>query len=680
MNSAHPSSLGRITWPRKLIGVAALLLLFSFCLAPRAGAAMYYVAPTGSDSAAGTQAAPWRSIQRAVNAAQAGDVISIQAGVYREQVRLSGRNGTPTNWITVRPFEGDDVIIDPSTPVSGWVRLAGNLYISGPIGFGSSGVRTLWNGPTALIRVDRLSELTADGTFWVDSANDRVRIFSSTDPSVATYTASRGDERALSIVSASYIRVDGLIVQHGASGVVIGTTDQADVPDTTQIELRNLTVQSNAEYGIVPSGSPQNPTTSIRIDGAVVRDTRSSRSGTSLSGDGIRLLSRTTTSHSRDVTIEACRISRSARHNVNLADGWSDITVRHSVIADGGLGGAPSAGIRIAGSGVQCEGNEISGAAQDGIDVASPAANVVLVRNLIHENHLGVTVHSPSSAGAILIANVIRDNRSSGIRVDRGQHLAIVNNTLVQNGDDAVVLVGSGHVVKNNLIASGGQRALVLDPGSTTDHNLLFQSHPGQEPLIQSGGIGMTLVGYWSATGQELHGVEADPVLVSGPTGAFQPTVASPAIDRGEDLGVQTAAAIDYRLRQRPIGSAWDIGAYEYDPRDPPVPSAVPRIIISMSRYPETAQHTRDAQAAGKPRILTLDRPGAAARRMESLRGYPKVPGKDLDEYPPAMFKEGGRGADVRAVTSADNRGAGSSMSHQARPFADGQQVELVVE
>ncbi|MEO7495565.1 MAG: right-handed parallel beta-helix repeat-containing protein [Massilia sp.] len=44
--------------------------------------ATYYVSPTGSDSAAGTLAAPWRTIARAQTAATAGDTVYFRGGTY----------------------------------------------------------------------------------------------------------------------------------------------------------------------------------------------------------------------------------------------------------------------------------------------------------------------------------------------------------------------------------------------------------------------------------------------------------------------------------------------------------------------------------------------------------------------------------------------------------------------
>ncbi|HEX6291760.1 MAG TPA: RHS repeat-associated core domain-containing protein [Herpetosiphonaceae bacterium] len=109
------------------------------------------------------------------------------------------------------------------------------------------------------------------------------------------------------------------------------------------------------------------------------------------------------------------------------------------------------------------------------------------------------------------------------------------------------------------------------------------------------------------------------------------------------------------------------------------VHNTCPVVQIPRSRYPETAKHIEDAQAAGHPSELTIDRGGAKANRSESLKGHPTVPGKDRDEYPPAMFREGGSGASVRPINPSDNRGAGSCMSHQCSAYPDGTRVRIEV-
>ncbi len=100
---------------------------------------------------------------------------------------------------------------------------------------------------------------------------------------------------------------------------------------------------------------------------------------------------------------------------------------------------------------------------------------------------------------------------------------------------------------------------------------------------------------------------------------------------------------------------------------------------IARSRYPFTADHVIDAVASGEPGILHIDRAGADANREASLRGIPTRAGYDRDEYPPAVSREGGSGADVRYVPSSDNRGAGTVMGERLSPYCDGQRFRLRV-
>lgn len=101
--------------------------------------------------------------------------------------------------------------------------------------------------------------------------------------------------------------------------------------------------------------------------------------------------------------------------------------------------------------------------------------------------------------------------------------------------------------------------------------------------------------------------------------------------------------------------------------------------VISKSKYPESAQHILDAQAAGHPSTLTIDRPNAASRRAASIGKYPREAGKQPDEYPPAMFLEGGAGASVRNITAGDNMAAGASMGNQLRKYKDGCKATITV-
>jgi hypothetical protein len=90
--------------PRFLIAHTALFVAFlSFGSASPLLAAEWYVAIGGSGQ--GTAAAPFGTIQAGLNAAQAGDIIHIGPGTYKEAVS-SVRNGSASKRITLRAWSG----------------------------------------------------------------------------------------------------------------------------------------------------------------------------------------------------------------------------------------------------------------------------------------------------------------------------------------------------------------------------------------------------------------------------------------------------------------------------------------------------------------------------------------------------------------------------------------------
>ncbi|MCP3746692.1 NucA/NucB deoxyribonuclease domain-containing protein [Paenibacillus sp. A3M_27_13] len=97
------------------------------------------------------------------------------------------------------------------------------------------------------------------------------------------------------------------------------------------------------------------------------------------------------------------------------------------------------------------------------------------------------------------------------------------------------------------------------------------------------------------------------------------------------------------------------------------------------AKYPETAQYIKEAIAAGKSPVCTIDREGADHNRELSLKGVPTKKGKDRDEWPMAMCTEGGEGADIKYISPKDNRGAGSWVGHKLEEYIDGTKVEFII-
>jgi hypothetical protein len=122
---------------------------------PAAAAAVHYVAPNGSDSAAGTSAAPWATIAHAQSVATAGDTVYFRGGTYAythataacssqtarvDAITLSksGTSGNPIRYwaypgeTPVFDFSGmtDDCRIKGFDVTGGWIHLKG-LIVTG---------------------------------------------------------------------------------------------------------------------------------------------------------------------------------------------------------------------------------------------------------------------------------------------------------------------------------------------------------------------------------------------------------------------------------------------------------------------------------------------------------------------------------------------------------------------
>jgi len=76
------------------------------------------VSPSGNDSAAGTAAAPYRTLTKAASAAAAGATIVLRAGTYHESVAVYKR-------VTIQSWPGETVWLDGSVPVNDWAASNG---------------------------------------------------------------------------------------------------------------------------------------------------------------------------------------------------------------------------------------------------------------------------------------------------------------------------------------------------------------------------------------------------------------------------------------------------------------------------------------------------------------------------------------------------------------------------
>lgn len=111
------------------------LLIFLAASAKQANAQTWYVSPTGSDSADGRSAkTPFRTLQKAADGVNPGDVVLIGEGTYTNNDLSDGgavlnvrKSGTKDAWITWKAAPGAKPVINPK----GWggIQVTGSYHI-----------------------------------------------------------------------------------------------------------------------------------------------------------------------------------------------------------------------------------------------------------------------------------------------------------------------------------------------------------------------------------------------------------------------------------------------------------------------------------------------------------------------------------------------------------------------
>jgi hypothetical protein len=94
----------------------SILFILLTCISTTFGQtnSSFYVATTGNDSNPGTQAAPWRTIQHAADAARAGSTTYVHGGIYEELVTLKASGNASEGFITFQSYAGETAILDAS--------------------------------------------------------------------------------------------------------------------------------------------------------------------------------------------------------------------------------------------------------------------------------------------------------------------------------------------------------------------------------------------------------------------------------------------------------------------------------------------------------------------------------------------------------------------------------------
>lgn len=101
-------------------------------LAVSRGPVVYVSSAHGSDGGTGSEHDPWRTVQRAVDSAEPGQIIMLREGVYPEWVNWWLSGGTADAPITLQAHPGERAVITGSLQIRvDWVRVSGLVFRGG---------------------------------------------------------------------------------------------------------------------------------------------------------------------------------------------------------------------------------------------------------------------------------------------------------------------------------------------------------------------------------------------------------------------------------------------------------------------------------------------------------------------------------------------------------------------
>jgi Calx-beta domain/Right handed beta helix region len=511
-----------------------------------------YVAPNGNDNNPGTDpGAPKQTIQGAADVAQAGDLILIQPGVYRESVNVPA-SGTAAQPIVFRGnapgaiLDGADGAIAAGVA---WTPTAGGTY-SYATGFDTGHVVTEQG---RLYRYGSLAELQAlaagaPGGFYFDGTLLFVKFSDQSAPAAHTMSVARFEDGFL-IDGRSFVRVESLEIRHyGAGDYGKGVY----LRYSSDCAVRSCNIHEVEASGVWIKGGDRHLVEENQLwDTSIFNWPWDLTKGSSAEGNGV-------------VFSDDVGRGHVVRRN----------TIYGSFNGMGPCGSAPPP------SGVTNETdlyeNTLYQHTDDGFEPEGYCSNVRIWGNSVRDVHMAFAV-APAAPGPVyILRNVafrfgntrtsqVDGYTASALKINSGYPdpigpLFLYHNTLLTDapGTDAFALLNPGestYIVARDNVVAGTQYALykvnpVVWNGNGDD---FFTTDPSRF-VNWLGTHYDTLGAYQSALGQELLGISAQPQLVDPVAGDFTPAAGSPLIDAGIVL-----PGIDDGY----LGAAPDIGAVE---------------------------------------------------------------------------------------------------------------------
>jgi parallel beta-helix repeat protein len=371
----------------------------------------------------------------------------------------------------------------------------------------------------------------------------------------------------------------------GATVVLSGQASGFTISGRSWITVTGFTVTGTSGYGISVTSSAHITLSGNHVSYSGHPVSGQTRSGIRLGNVTDSLVSRNTADHNTYAGIE-------------LNNGSTRNEVKDNVTFNNARGYERAApGIRLyAAPGNIVDGNVSHHNEDSGIE-AYPGSNNSLIYNNVTYNNGDHGIDDLTCTGQRIIANTAYKNVTAGINVEGNSTGAtLANNISVDNG------IKSPRTHSDIRIEAGSTA------GTTMDYDLVYLTTP-DTILIWSSTSYSSLAAFRLASGQEAHGIQADPRWAGPSAGDFHLTAGSPAIDSANSgasgqptLDTEGNARVDDPGTQN-TGTGPraydDRGAYELQSSGPP-PDAAPNAALTVNPSTGVApvQVTADASAS----------------------------------------------------------------------------------
>ncbi|MFZ2446554.1 MAG: right-handed parallel beta-helix repeat-containing protein [Syntrophobacteraceae bacterium] len=474
-----------------------------------AGVTVLCVATTGNDADPGTLARPWRTIQKAADAAVPGNRIYVRGGLYNERVTINVSGTAEEGYITFQNYPNETPIVDGAGLIvpaddNGLFLIADRGYVTIK-GFELRNYKTSARDrvPVGIhirgashhiqVRNNRVHNIEHNGAWATGTDAHGIAAYgtSATEP-IQGLVIDGNELYALKLGSSESLVVNGNVSGfritnnkvHNNNNIGIDAIGFEGVsPDPATDQARNGRIASNLVYNINSYGNPAY--------------------GTDRSAGGIYV------DGGRDIVVE-----RNVVHHCNIG---VELASEHH--------GRATSHITVRGNFIYL--NDVVGISMGGYDtLRGSTQNCVVVNNTLFRND----------------------------RLRWG------------NGELALQYDTRNNTVKNNIFYANSQNYLITNPftlntGNIFDYNLYYAPGGAAGAIWQWKKKLYTGFGaYRSATGKEGRSTFANPRVVGTTLPDLHLQATSPAIDAGQDLAVAGTLDIDGQKRTQNV---IDIGADE---------------------------------------------------------------------------------------------------------------------